>query len=62
MANKKIKVIINSDAELQAIYVPKEMKDLKVSVIDYYEDEDKAEKQWKKLEKEAADGSMVAIY
>lgn len=59
---KNIKVIINDDGELQAIYVPKELKKYKVSVIDYYEDEDKAERAWRRLEKEEVTGEMVALY
>ena len=59
---KNIKVIINSDGELQSIYVPKELKNIKVSVIDYYEDEEKAERAWKKLEKQEETGDMVSIY
>ena len=59
---KDIKVIINDDGELQAIYVPKEHSDVEVDVIDYYEDEKEAEKEWKKLEKQENAGEMVAIY
>ena len=59
---KNMKVIINDDGELQAIYVPKEISKIKVSVIDYYEDENKAEKAWKQLKKEADNGEMVVVY
>ena len=59
---RKITVIINDDGELQAIYVPKELSDTKVDVIDYYEDEKKAEKQWEKLVKKQNTGEMVSIY